>query len=170
MPMVLNARADELRGRTHWIAGALAGLVAGAVFMMVEMAMVMMFMGESPWAPPRMMAAMLLGKGVLPPPATFDMGIMMAAMAVHVPLSAIYGLAGAWLIHRFGWGGGVVVGALLGLAIYIVNFHFVAPALFPWFVEARNWISAVTHLVFGAVLGIFYVALRKPKRALRAPL
>lgn len=164
MPTTMTApRGDALHGNTHWIAGAVAGLIAGAVFMMVEMAMVMMFMGESPWGPPRMMGAMLLGQGALPPPATFDMGIIMAAMAVHVPLSVVYGLIGAWLIRRFDWGGAALIGAAFGFAIYIVNFYFVAPAMFPWFVMARNWISAVTHIVFGIVLGLSYVALRRPK-------
>lgn len=53
-----------------------AGVVAGAVFMMVEAGMLAMT-GQSPWGPPRMMAAIVLSKGVVPPPATFDMMIMM---------------------------------------------------------------------------------------------
>lgn len=45
--------------------------------------------------------------------------------------------------------------------MYLVNFYLVAPVLFPWFVEARNWISVVAHVLFGAVLAGTYVALRR---------
>jgi hypothetical protein len=49
------------------------------------------------------------------------------------------------------------------VAVYGVNFYLIAPAAFPWFVEARNWISFVTHAMFGAVAAAAYVWLRKPK-------
>jgi hypothetical protein len=67
---------------------AVLALIGGAVFMVAEMLMVMLI-GESPWAPPRMIAAMLLGPDVLPAqgvPATFDMEMLMAVMTVHLPL------------------------------------------------------------------------------------
>lgn len=43
---------DALHGVTDWRAGAWAGLIAGLVFMMLEMAMVWMFLGQSPWGHP----------------------------------------------------------------------------------------------------------------------
>ena len=58
-----------------------AAIIAGIVFMMLEMMMVAIFTGGSPWGPPRMIAAIGMGKGVLPSPATFDAGIMMVAMS-----------------------------------------------------------------------------------------
>lgn len=82
-------------------AGALAGLIAGAVFMMMEMGLVAMA-GDSPWGPPRMIAAIVMGEGVLPPPATFDLMILMAAMAVHFMLSIVIGVRFALVARRFG--------------------------------------------------------------------
>nr|MDQ3007927.1 hypothetical protein [Chloroflexota bacterium] len=73
----------------QWKAVVWAGLIGGAAFVMLEMIMVPLFGGGSPWGPPRMIAAILLGKGVLPPPATFDVGVLMTAMAVHLPLSIV---------------------------------------------------------------------------------
>src|SRR5918999_4113605 len=111
-----------------WKAGVYAGLIAGVVFLILEMSMVWLFMGESPWAPPRMIAAMVLGKDVLPmpdKPATFSMGILVTAMVIHFVLSIIYGLVGAWLVHRFDWPGALIIGAVFGLAIYIVNFYMI---------------------------------------------
>ena len=159
---VIAARPDGIHSQTHWWAGAFAGIIAGIVFMMLEMALVMM-QGMSPWGPPRMMAAMVMGQGVLPPPESFSMGIMMVAMLVHMMLSIVLGLIGAWIVHRFNWGWALAIGAVFGIAIYIVNFYIVAPAMFPWFVMARNATSAFSHMMFGAVFGLVYVWLRRPK-------
>lgn len=115
-----------------------------------------------------MIAAMALGRDVLPEPgvwAPFDFSILMTAMLIHFPLSLAYGLLGAWIVHRFDWGAAVMIGALLGLAIYIVNFYMVAPAIFPWFTMAKNWVSAFSHIMYGAVIGACYVWLRRPGRA-----
>jgi len=146
---------------TDWRAAAWAGLIAGIVFMMAEMLMVMLVKGESPWGPPHMMAAMILGKGVLPPPADFTLTIMMAAMAVHVPLSIVYGLAIGWLAHRFEMGVALAIGVAAGLAIYFVNFYPIAAIVFPWFAMARGAMSAVAHVLFGLVAGGAYIALRR---------
>ena len=60
-----------------------AAIIAGIVFMMLEMMMVAIFLGQSPWGPPRMIAAIGMGEGVLPPPATFDVRVMMVTMLIH---------------------------------------------------------------------------------------
>lgn len=135
-------------------AGALAGLIAGAVFMMMEMGLVAMA-GDSPWGPPRMIAAIVMGEGVLPPPATFDLMILMAAMAVHLMLSIVIGVGFALVARRYGMVMAVVAGAVLGLGLYIVNFYGFT-AIFPWFAMARNMISIMSHIAFGAVLGLSY--------------
>jgi uncharacterized membrane protein YagU involved in acid resistance len=151
--------------KTDWKAAVWAGLIAGAVFMMVEMMMVMVFMGQSPWGPPRMIAAMFMGREVLPPPAGFDMGIMMTAMMIHFPLSIIYGLIVGWIAHRMDKSKVLLVGAIFGLAIYFINFYLIAPAMFPWFTKAQNWVSLVAHLIYGLALGWSYAALRHHKPA-----
>jgi uncharacterized membrane protein YagU involved in acid resistance len=141
-------------------------VIAGIVFMMLEMGMVRMFMGESPWAPPRMIAAMVLGQGVLPEPgsyAPFDMKIMATAMVIHMMLSIVYGLVVAWLVHRFDWAGGLLIGAAFGFAIYVINFYLIAPVAFPWFQMAQNWISAFAHTMFGMAASGAYVGMRRPK-------
>lgn len=166
MALVMTAPRDELHSATDWSAAAWAGVIAGAAFMMLEMGMVWMFMGESPWAPPRMIAAMALGKDVLPPPGTyaaFDLKVLVTAMMVHFPLSVAYGLIVGWLVHRFDWAGGLLIGAAFGIAIYVANFYLVAPVVFPWFQMAQNWVSAFSHAMFGLVAGGAYIGLRKPK-------
>lgn len=162
-----GTKRGEPHGAVDWRAGAWAGAIAGIVFMMAEMLMVWLFLGQSPWGPPRMIAAMAMGRDVLPPPAAFDTTIVMVAMVIHFVLSIVLGLLGAWLVQRFDRGGGAIAGAVLGLAIYLVNFHVIAPAMFPWFTGAQNWVSVLAHVLFGAVLGAAYVGLRRP--AVRRP-
>lgn len=143
-----------------WKAAVWVGVIAGAVFMMAGMEMVALIEGLSPWAPPRMIAAMVLGEGVLMPP-TFDAGILAAAMLVHFVLSIVYAVILALLLRRANTPTAVLLGAAFGLAIYWVNFNRIASALFPWFAMARGWISIVTHVMFGVVAGLAYVRMRK---------
>ena len=107
-----------------------------------------------------MIAAMVMGKGVLPPPATFDIGVLMAAMAVHFPLSVVFTLILAWIIARFDMGVAVLIGAVFGLILYAVNFYGFT-AIFPWFAMARNWVSIFSHIMFGMIAAIAYKQLAK---------
>lgn len=146
----------------NWKSAIWAGLIAGVVFVMMEMLLVGTVGGESPWAPPRMIAAIALGEDALPPPATFDFGILMAALTVHFPLSVIYALIFAWVADRWqlGFGAALSAGLVFGILIYLVNFYGFT-VLFPWFAMARNWISLLSHAVFGLVLGGAYQGLAK---------
>lgn len=150
--------------KVDWSAAIWAGVISGAVFMMVEMIMVPMFMDGSPWGPPRMIAAIVLGRDVLPmpdgPPPTFDAGVMMAAMVVHFALSVAYAVALAFAISRMSTGAAIGVGAAFGLALYLINFYGFT-AVFPWFAMARNWVSIVAHVLFGAIAAAAYKALQK---------
>jgi hypothetical protein len=83
------------------------------------------------------------------------------AMLIHLPLSAAYGAAVGALVRRSGMGAALAIGLIAGLALYGINFYLVAPAMFPWFVEAQNWISALTHALFGVVAAAVYVGMRR---------
>lgn len=162
-PNVTRTTPDSsFRSGTDWRAAAWSGVIAGLVFMMAEMLLVWLAMGMSPWAPPRMMAAMVLGKGILPPPDDFSLLAIMTAMMIHLPLSALYGLILGSLVHRLDMLKAILVGMAFGLiAIYGVNFYLVAPAVFPWFVDARNWIGVVSHAIFGVVAAAVYISMRR---------
>lgn len=141
-----------------WSAAVWAGVIAGAIFMVLEMVMVPLFLGGSPWAPPRMIAAIGMGRDVLPPPAAFDLGILMAAMVIHLILSVLFAIVLALIIARLGFGAALAVGALFGLALYLVNFYGLT-AVFPWFAMARNWVSIFTHVAFGLIAAWVYARL-----------
>lgn len=163
--------------KIDWKAAVLAGIVAGLAFMMLEMALIMMLQGQSPWGPPRMMAAMVMGPGVLPSmgqPATFDPMIMMVAMVIHMMMSIIFGIILGWGISRFGLGmaAAIIAGLVFGIVIYIVDFDVVPNlGLFPWFAMARGPMSIFSHAMFGAIAGGVYhaIAAHDAKKAGEAP-
>ncbi|WP_340587906.1 DUF6789 family protein [Erythrobacter alti] len=134
--------------------GIIAGLVAGLVFVIVEMLLVPTVGGGSAFGPPRMIAAIAMGPEVLPPPATFELPIFIVGMLVHFALSAILGLIFALITARMKLSRALLIaaGAVFGLIVYFVNFYGFT-AVFPWFEMARNPISIFAHLVFGVVLG-----------------
>lgn len=153
------------RARVDLSAALWAGLIAGMVFLVMEMVLITIAGGGSAWAPPRMMAAIAMGSDVLPGPdnpPTFDLGIVLVGMAVHFVLSVALAIvlgAGLGMIGA-GTGTAVALGAAFGLLVYFVNFYGFT-ALFPWFENARNWITIASHLVFGAAAGGSYVALAR---------
>lgn len=137
-----------------------SGIIAGVVFVTAEMILIATMGGGSPWGPPRMMAAIVMGTDVLPPPATFDFGITMIGMIVHFVLSIVLAFILGFVISkwRLGLGVAILVGIVFGLLVYLVNFYVVT-GLFPWFSNARNAITLVSHLLFGGVLGWVYQAI-----------
>lgn len=154
----------DIHDITDWRASVWSGLIAGLAFLVLEMLMVWLVMGQSPWGPPRMIAAILMGRDVLPPPDTFAFAPVLVALLIHFALSVGYGLLIGWMVHRMDLAMALLAGAAFGLiAAYFVNFYLIAPKFFPWFVEARNWVSIFAHLVFGAVAAGSYVYLRKPR-------
>ena len=141
-----------------WSAAIMAGVVGGIVFMMLEMIMAPMFTGAPGiWAPPRMIGAIGLGKEVLPPPGTFHLGAVMVAMMIHFPLSIAFGIATAFIVRNLGMGAAIAVGIVLALLLYAFVFYVMTP-VWPWFANARNWVSIFVHIVFGALVAWWYKA------------
>lgn len=138
--------------------GISAGLVAGGVFLAIELLLVPTVGGGALWGPPRIMAAIALGEGALPPPATFDAGVVAVGLLVHFALSAVLGAVFALTIGKMGLSSAmtIVLGVVFGLLVYLIHFYGLT-AIFPWFAMARNWISIFAHGVFGGVLAWWLV-------------
>lgn len=143
----------------HWVAAAYSSVISGVVFLFLISVMVSMS-GESPWAPIRMIGAILMGSSVVPPPATFSLGVFVSALIVHFVLSLTYGLVLSIVIFRLEEWAGTLAGAVFGLLIYVINFYGFT-ALFPWFAEARGTTSILAHLFFGLVAAWSYKELVK---------
>ncbi len=151
----------KMRQVVDWRAAIWAGIIAGIVFLLVNMILTDAYLG-SPWVIVRLAASILMGTKVLPPPATFDAAIFSVALLVHLPLSIIFASLIAMVLHRWGMIVGILGGALFGLAFYFINFYTFS-AIFPWFFPLRGWMMAFSHLAFGALAGGVYEALEVEK-------
>lgn len=163
--MELHLQSHRYTHRSpDWAAAAVAGFVACAFFSAVEMLMVLLVSGQSPWVPPRMGAAIVLGPGILSLPATFDVSIVAMALMVHAAIGVVLGVVLGAIIAPFRLDSDVptvaIAGGVFGLIVYGVNFY-VMTQLFPWFIESRTWMMVVGHVVFGAFAGYMYWVLAK---------
>lgn len=153
-------------GDIHWaIPGShisaravlLAGLASGAVYLAALAILMPLFLGASPWAVPRVIAAMTQGAAVLTPIDTFDLSVLLAAVVVHFALSMVYALLFAFIGKGHSITADAIAGMVFGLALYVVNYYLFT-MLFPWFEQMRNWVTVVAHLAYGGVLGTVYAA------------
>ena len=160
MAVITSASARYAARGTDWKAGIFAGLIA-AIASDVVMTAGVVLQGDSPWLPSHLLAAMVLGANALPPPSNFDAGLVAIASLIHFMLAVGYGLIGAWLFDRLSYRTAAVAGAIYGVALYLVNYDLIAPLLFPWLSALRGIVGIVTHLVFGAVMGLAIVRLRR---------
>lgn len=162
------------RGRIDPAMVLLVGLVAGVVAAVVQIVLwwlAGMALPEMFFRDVRLTAALVMGSGVLPPPSTPQWDVLLVATLIHFTLSTAYALIPAHLAGRLRSGPTLVVGASYGLVIYLVNLYGFT-LLFPWFAVARDWVTLVTHLVFGVTLAegcrlfteISYVAVPRVNR------
>ena len=155
-----------------WRAAILAGLFAGVALFLLLMALTATFVG-SPWVFARYAAAIVLGRSVLPPPATFDGVVVFTAFAIHLVISVAYAALFAFILHRGGFLMGVLGGAFLGLCLYAIHWGTFT-MFFPWFLDLRGSILLGAHVVFGALAGGMYELLEVerfvPLRATEVPI
>jgi hypothetical protein len=144
----------NINRQSYWHAMIWAGVIAGTLATLVQVLLWLIFTEDFPailFRDARLTAALLLGRSVLPPPATFDAGIMLAATLVHFSLSILYAAMLAPFAVRLGSVPALLSGAVFGAALYIVNLYGFT-AIFSWFAQARGWITLVAHVMFGVTI------------------
>ncbi len=146
----------RMRQLVDWSAAIWAGIVGGIIFLVLNLVLSRAVLGISPWAILRYFASPVLGEGVLPPPIHFRLDAVIVGIIFHMLLSIVFAMVIAFLIHRWGIWVGIILGGLLGLALYVINFY---NPLLPQFSILRSWVMLVTHIVFGALAGGIYEAL-----------
>jgi hypothetical protein len=161
------AEERAARGAIDWRAAVWAGIAAGVIATGAELLLWRLFARPLPeilYRDARLAAAIVLGRGVLPPPASFDAAVMAAATVVHFVLSVAYTALLAPLVTRLGQAAAVAVGTGFGLLLFAVNMYGFT-WLFPWFSAVRDGITLATHGVFGAAAALGYRALSRRRRA-----
>lgn len=156
---LLRLHWGEWQGRRpDWIAAAVAGFLAGAVLMVLEGVWTLLMGYGDAWRTSRMLAAIVLGRGVLAD-GGFSIGVVALALLIHYVLGILFGLALAALVTEFHGEGrpGTMetIGAVFGMVLYLVNFHLMSYA-FPWLVEMRGWATFMAHLIFGITAALLY--------------
>lgn len=153
-----QAQQVKMRQLVDWGAAAWAGLIAGAIYLVLTLILSGIFL-DTPWVLLNMTAAMVLGAGSLLNGLTVLSVIV--ALIVHFAFSIIFADIIAYVIHRWGLFIGFIGGAALGLALYLINFYSFE-LIFPWFAAfQQSWIMAVGHVVFGAFAGGVYELLEE---------
>lgn len=144
-----------------WSAAAYAGIAAGIGATIVEIVLWLAFTDALPeilFRDARFAAAIVMGRGVLPPAAGLDWRVLLAATLVHFALSVAYGLILSMLIGRLRMSASLFAGTAFGLFVFALNMYGFT-AVFPWFEATRDWITVAAHLAFGIVAAGVYRAL-----------
>lgn len=140
----------------HWAIILCAGLVAGVVSTLAQVLLWLLFSSDFPgilFRDARLAAALVLGTHVLPPPATFDVAVWIAATIIHFALSIVYAAMLYPYTARVSGYRALLAGTVFGVALYGVNFYGWTQ-VFPWFVQARGWIAAAAHVAFGLAAAV----------------
>jgi hypothetical protein len=143
------------------------GILAGAVFALAQVAAATQ-VGEPASAPLRQMAGLALGPGARS--AEIAIAVLIGAF-VNVVLSGACGL-GFGLVSlaepeamRRRPGVQLLLGAIYGGLLWLVDDVLVAPHAYPWFLDASPGWQLVLHVVcFGAPLGIMSAASERAAR------
>lgn len=145
-----------------WRAAISAGVCAGIVFLLVNMALASQLLGNAQ-LPLQLAASLLLGPEVLPPAIGIGGNVLMTGFGAHIALSVAFTCLIAFCLHRWGVLVGLVGGAAFGLSLYSIDYYFVADFV-PGFAALRSWPMALSHVVFGAVAGGLYELLERDHR------
>lgn len=152
--------------RPDWSAAVVSGLVAGAVAMVIDLLWTTLMLGHNPWHTSHLVAAMVLGPGILQGDTThFVFQVVAVAMLTHYALGIVFGSAIAFVVTGFHYEGNLpmleIIGGLAGMALYFVNFYFLA-TLVPWVTELRSGAYFFEHFVFGMTAAMVYWKLARP--------
>lgn len=143
---------DAIQRNVMWRAIPFAGLVAGTVFLLLNMILSPLLLQIDATIILRYFASIPLGTSAL---VTDDSSFLIVALLTHYALSIGFTLIIAIVVHRWGLGVGIVGGAILGLSFYGINFY-VGTLIFEWFFAINSPLLVISHIVFGAVAGGVY--------------
>lgn len=146
------------------VAGVVGGAVAGLAYLLAQVGFTAAVQPGTAAEPLQRIAAMLLGPDAAPPPAEFTLVMFGMALIIHFGLAMAFGRLVSVLTWRRSTAAGILLGALVGLALYVVDFVLIAPLAFPWFLDSIRAVTIANHALFGAVAAAVALGLRGPVR------
>jgi hypothetical protein len=133
-----------------------AGLIASAVMGMIEM-LAEAVLGTGFWSPVTFIGATVLRslQSVQVPVPFTVVGVLLGLMG-HMMNSVLLGLVFAGLFSRGARSraGLVMTGAVYGFAVFAVMWYGVLPVVDPVMLKLNATVFAISHFMWGAVLGI----------------
>jgi hypothetical protein len=135
--------------------GFITGIIAGVVFLIIEMALVPVVFHKSPWLFPRMAAAILLDRNAVNP-QVFDFGTVRLGIEIHFALSVFYTFIFMPFVRDTRLLVTTVLGMLYGVLLYFTNYYLFGYEFFPWFEDSQDWVSIVGHMGYGGTAGYVY--------------
>jgi hypothetical protein len=149
-----------MRGSFHPLSAVGAGLVGGAVFLATELVFLPLVNHlPADWIL-RLIASLMAGPVTLSWPAGQLGGLVLTAAGVHAALSVAYAFVLCRMEDELGLIAAIVASALMGLAIYLVNFYLLSP-VFPWFASARGGATLAAHVLYGITTALTHKGLRR---------
>ena len=146
---------EAIQRNVTWRAIPVAGIVAGTVFLLINMIFNPILYGIDAFFILQYFGSLVLGTDVLVEASTTA---LIVGAIVHYILSILFTLVISIVIHRWGLVIGIIGGALLGLAIYSINFYTMT-MFFEWMFAINNSLIVISHIAFGAVAGGIYEAM-----------
>lgn len=143
---------DAIKQNVMWRAIPFAGLIAGTIFLLMNVLLSPILLQIDGTIIIRYFASLVMGSSAL---ATGDSSVLIIGIVVHYVLSIVFTWVIALVVHRWGLGVGIIGGAILGLSIYGINFYL-GTLVFEWFFAINNSLLVMSHIVFGAVAGGVY--------------
>jgi len=151
METIDNTMVRPIERPVQWATGIKAALTIGAIFWLVTRGI--------PWAPSGLVSPTVMGREIKPPGA-IDLNTSVLATCLHFICAALYGTLMVPLIHKFTYSNAWLVGAALGIILYMLNL-----AIFSLFGDgapySREFPVLVTHLAFGIIFTGAYKGLVK---------
>lgn len=158
MPVV-QPRARQL---VDWSAAIWAGLIAGAVFIALNLIVLPMIHGGNAWWMSRLFASPVMKTAILADaegnPESFNATALLVTLLMAFGLSVLFSLVLNFITHRWGWLTAAIVGALFGVCLYFINLYVLvdlsSAGVHMNFVRTPFFLG--THILFGALVGLIY--------------
>lgn len=143
---------EAIQRNVTWRAIPVAGIVAGTVFLLINMIFNPILYGIDAFFILQYFGSLVLGTDVL---IDSSITVLIVGAVVHYILSILFTLLISIVIHRWGLLVGIIGGGLMGLGIYAINFYTMT-VFFEWMFAINNSLIVISHIAFGAVAGGIY--------------